>query len=521
MRLRADSYGVVEAKLLGRRVYLSSRSMTVRSGLILYWCLVLAVHSAYAPPSLSGPSFQPISASLPFRCSAGFQLNSRVRASPPALPRAARKGSAFPGAVPVHSSGAVPPRRRPKPLSSSRAKTAGLAIHPDQWVKAQIDAFVKSARAAYEKDGAQSAYERVLDGIVRTIRQRKLSEDPDSRRRYREFLEYISAASIDRQPDHELGFLVPDRQYFADTRQYVEIPEFLLNQDFLRSVSRDESLDRAKAFLRELNRSRQASDQLIYFSYHSRHLGTPDNDDSYRRLLIVVPGNVEKRIPEKWVQFGVSDPGVRTRTRNVSVLSAVVDSDGTYVPYFKDYYRTYTRDGSIRIGGRWELGFGDDNCAKCHKSGILPIFPVAGSVKQDELPAVETVNERFRSYGSPRFDKYLDPASLGPGLGSATEESRSRRFGQAFGQTAAGSSMSCSVCHQPAGLGSLTWPMDRILISSYVKGGQMPFGSTLTGAQRSELYAKLIQEYFSIDEQNPGILKSWLLGKPLSSSELR
>jgi len=55
--------------------------------------------------------------------------------------------------------------------------------------------------------------------------------------------------------------------------------------------------------------------------------------------------------------------------------------------------------------------------------------------------------------------------------------------------------------------------MDRVLIRSYVKGGQMPFGSTLTAAQRSDLYDKLIQEYFSIDEQNPGILKSWLLGK--------
>jgi hypothetical protein len=306
---------------------------------------------------------------------------------------------------------------------------------------------------------------------------------------------------------------MPDKQYFEDTRQYVQIPEFLLNQEFLRSVSRFESLARAKDFLRELNRARPAWDQLIFFSYQSRHLGTPDNDDSYRRLLIVVPGNSQKGIPEKWVQFGVTDPGVRTRTRNLSVVSAVVSSDGTYAPYFKDYYRTYARDGSIRIAGRWELGFGDDNCAKCHKSGILPIFPVDGSVAPGEAQAVETVNERFRSYGSPRFDKYLDPARLGPGLGSATESSRSRRFGEAFGQTAAGNSMTCSACHQPAGLGSLTWPMDRILISSYVKGGQMPFGSTLTAAQRSELYERLIQEYFSIDDQNPGILKSWLLGK--------
>jgi hypothetical protein len=353
----------------------------------------------------------------------------------------------------------------------------------------------------------------VLIRIVQTIQSRKLAEDSAFAARFPEFLDYVGAASIDLQSDHELGFLVPDQQYFAETRRYVQIPEFLINQDFLRWVSRSESLDRAKAFLRELNQTRGSADQLIFFSYKSRHLGTPDNDDSYRRLLIVVPGNAEKGVPEKWVQFGVTDPGERTRTRNVSVVSAVPGTDGTFNAYFKDYYRTYAKDGSIKIAGRWELGFGDDNCAKCHKSGILPIFPVAGSVVASEQPAVEAVNERFRSYGTPRFDKYLDPTKLGPGLGSGDDASRSRRFGESFAGTAPSSAMTCSACHQTAGLGPLNWPMDRILISSYVKGGQMPFGSSLTTSQRGELYEKLLQEYFSIDEQNPGILKSWLLGK--------
>jgi hypothetical protein len=377
----------------------------------------------------------------------------------------------------------------------------------------QVNALVRAAWAAFESDGAQQAYERVLDRIILTMRQRKLFQDQTFVGRYPEFVEYVKTASIDRGPDHELGFLVPDKQYFAETRPYVEIPEFLMDQRFLRDASRYESLDRAKAFLRELNSTRAPDDQLIFFSYKSRHLGTPDNDDSYRRLLIVVPGNPEKGIPEKWVQFGVTDPRVRTRTRNVSVVSAVIGSDGTFNSYFKDYYRTYKRDGSISIAGRWEQGFGDDNCARCHKSGILPIFPVAGSVSSDEQKSVEAVNERFRSYGSPRFDKYLDETKLGPGLSSATDESRNRRFGTGFESTVVGSAMSCSSCHQLAGLGALNWPMDQVLISSYVKGGQMPFGSSLSPAQRAELYDKLIQEYFSIDDANPGILKSWLLGK--------
>jgi hypothetical protein len=55
--------------------------------------------------------------------------------------------------------------------------------------------------------------------------------------------------------------------------------------------------------------------------------------------------------------------------------------------------------------------------------------------------------------------------------------------------------------------------MDQAVISSYVKGGQMPFGYKLQDSKREELYERLIQEYFATDDANPGILKSWLLGR--------
>jgi hypothetical protein len=244
------------------------------------------------------------------------------------------------------------------------APYARLQSYPDAWVKAKVDALVRTAHAAYDNDEAIPAYQRVLNSIAAAIRQRKLSEDEDFASRYREFVEYIQAASLDQQPGHQLGFIVPDKQYFAETRQYVQIPEFLMNQSFLRLVSRYETLDQAKSFLRLLNSTRAPDDQLLFFSYQSRHLGTPDNDDSYRRLLIVVPGNAATGIPEKWVQFGVTDPKARTRIRNLSVISAMVGSDGTFNTYFKDFYRTYHRDGSISIKGRLELGYGDDNCAR-------------------------------------------------------------------------------------------------------------------------------------------------------------
>lgn len=397
--------------------------------------------------------------------------------------------------------------------TANASPCARLKVHADAWVAARVNALVLAARGAYESGNALPAYGRVLDGIGNTIRQCKLSEDRAFISRYRVFVEYVEAASFDRQADHGLGFLVPDKQYFSETRQFVEIPDFLLTQTFLRSVSRYETLDRAKSFLHQLNATRDPSEQLIFFSYKSRHLGTPDNHSSYRRLLIVVPGNAANGTPDKWVQFGVPDPGARAPVRNVSVVSAVAGSDGTFDAYLKDFYRTYGRDSEISVKGRWELGEGSANCARCHKSGILPIFPVQGSVLNAEQQALQAVNERFLTYGSPRFGGYLDQRKLGPGLSSASLDDRRQRFGERFAETPLAKAMVCSSCHNSTRLGALNWPMDKILISSYVNGGQMPMGHQLKVSDRRDLYAKLIQEYFAIDKNNPGILKSWLLGR--------
>src|ERR1041385_87399 len=236
---------------------------------------------------------------------------------------------------------------------------------PDPWVLKQVDRFVSAARAAYESpDEIDPAYKKLLAEIAKTIEERRRSGEDEILNRSRQFVDYIEAASLDLKSDHQLGFNVTDKQYFAETRSCVEIPQFLLNQHFLRWASRSETLDKAKAFLASQNSTRGPSDQLIFFSYESRHLGTPDNDKSYRRLLIVVPGDADQGIPEKWVQFGVTDPGKRPLIRNVSVVSALLNSDGTFDAYFKDYFRTYARDGPIQIKGRWELGEGADNCAE-------------------------------------------------------------------------------------------------------------------------------------------------------------
>src|SRR5437868_8300096 len=119
--------------------------------------------------------------------------------------------------------------------------------------------------------------------------------------RYPEFGGYVKALSLATLDDHELGFNGSDEVYFAETQKYVTIPDFLLTRQFLKTVTRFETLSQAKALLREMNKSRSPDEQLIFFSYESRHLGTPDNNNSFRRLLIVVPGNPAQHIAEKWV----------------------------------------------------------------------------------------------------------------------------------------------------------------------------------------------------------------------------
>ena len=380
----------------------------------------------------------------------------------------------------------------------------------DAWVVERADRLVSAARVAYENPRQASAYKKLLAQTAKDIEQRRRSGDQEFLSRYRQFVEYIEAASLVLKPDHQLGFNVTDKQYFSETHKYVQIPEFLLDQKFLRWTSRYETLDEAKGFLASLNATREQSDQLIFFSYRSRHLGTPDNDNSYRRLLIVVPGDADHGIPEKWVQFGVTDPGKKVLVRNVSVVSALLNSDGTFNAYFKDYFRTYRRASPIQIKGRWELGNGADNCAKCHKTGVLPIFPADGSVPTAEKQSLEDANSRFRSYGAPRFDKYLDQTKFGPGLAAANPAIRAQRFGEARHGSVVADAMTCARCHQDQKLGALNWPMNRTIIKSFVTSGQMPPGHDLNEREREELDKNLVDEYFATD--SPGILKSWLVG---------
>src|SRR5437899_2568809 len=110
-------------------------------------------------------------------------------------------------------------------LEVSAATCNHIESRPEEWVRASVDALVRTARGAYENDSGQKAYQHTVDTIVATIGRCRLDQEQSFISRYREFVDYFSVVSLDRQSDHELGFNVPDKQYFAETRGYVEIPE--------------------------------------------------------------------------------------------------------------------------------------------------------------------------------------------------------------------------------------------------------------------------------------------------------
>src|SRR5690242_3619434 len=140
-------------------------------------------------------------------------------------------------------------------LAGAAAQAAPCPRTPQQstaWINRAVEDLVRSAYAAYRSESAQTRHQRVVDGLADTIQRCRLAADAELSPRYSEFFEYVKLLSIGGKDDHELGFEIPDKDYFAETSQYTTIPDFLLTPAFLRLVSRFENLPQAKSFLREL-----------------------------------------------------------------------------------------------------------------------------------------------------------------------------------------------------------------------------------------------------------------------------
>jgi hypothetical protein len=313
-----------------------------------------------------------------------------------------------------------------------------------------------------------------------------------------------------------LGFNVPDATYFRDTESLTAVPEPLRAPELLALLSEPAHVNEGIAMIEKLNEALPLEQKMIVFKYRSQHLTTPDESRVFGRVLVVVPGN-----PERWVQYGVPEAG-KPKTRNLSVVAVRKNPEGTTDIYFKDHYRMYDRD-KIYLKARFDVTGSSDNCVNCHKSGVLPVFPEPGSYKIEDEWKLAAINKRFRTYGAPGFGGYVDPISQGPGLGAndgAAASGRSDSFLQActsevsFPDRALAFShikdaMNCAKCHDGLQLGSLNYPLNRVLLHSFVEGGKMPPQNSLTTDERRGLVHCLEAEYFG---SGPASFTGWLRG---------
>lgn len=310
---------------------------------------------------------------------------------------------------------------------------------------------------------------------------------------------------------HQFGFNVEDLKYIKDTQKLTSIPRILKNQKFLNALSPPLNLDQAKHYLEITNKKLSQKDRLIYFSYISRHLGTPDNEDAFGRLLIIVPGEIEK-----WVQFGIHRNNLEVK--NVSVISVNKETHDTY---YSDNYRIRNEKNLITFKHRYFYNLEKkydtqiDRCVTCHTTGVIPIIPEKNSVSKKEIPQLIKANNRFLSYMPPKFGGYISELRSGPVLGKIKETNQRmtllRRCAPKVSldiKKKIASSMNCATCHNNKALGSFYFPFKKIMLHEAIINGNMPPAksylsrdtvqdtSSLSKFERKTIYECLIEEYF-------------------------
>jgi hypothetical protein len=271
--------------------------------------------------------------------------------------------------------------------------------------------------------------------------------------------------------------------------------------------------------------------------------------------LIFVPGPVFDR----WIQLGRRLPGEEYRNRpNIESMLVVQKQDAQGRPLakpkvrFVDYWRQYSDKSPSQSfyssGPPSETGTkinltprlavngaaGGENCYQCHKSGVLPFNPEAGSVTSPkDLELVKSFNSRIASYGAPDLDGAVDTDAYGPPMGPP-DRTRSDEFLDSCSMLAKSptkaksyekirNAMNCAMCHDGQQMGALNYPFGRnmyeMLLKSYViDTGKMPPGhSDLTSDERKGLANCLSREYYGAPfDKTPttGLFQDWIANKP-------
>ena len=413
-------------------------------------------------------------------------------------------------------------------LASLNAAYAACPTTAQEWLQARdesakkivADSLKSTAGSAVFASANVSGMAKLLSDCL-TDAQPLFQDSQDLQAGMQNIIRFTEARKNEGRPGWQLGFNVPDAQYFAETADWTAVPDDLKTQPILRAFSDPQTVAHGLELLEQLNATYPEERKMIFFQYRSQHLTTPDASRVFGRIFVYYPGN-----PEKWIQYGVPEQGL-PRTQNLSVVSIKTEPDGRQNVYFKDHFRMYDKE-EIYLKDRFAVNGQSDNCTSCHKSGILPIFPAPGSFSIADGEKIAAVNAIFRKYKPAAFGGYLNPDHLGPGLGMTAKKIVDARTDEFLSQCTQGlqlpdqatsftkirRAMNCSGCHNNQRFGDLNFPVNRSLVRSYVTAGLMPpvSGASLTSPEREGLIRCLEDEYFGRSEGSSKILLQWLTG---------
>lgn len=351
---------------------------------------------------------------------------------------------------------------------------------------------------------------------------------------------FTQAASIVTNNDHQFGFSITDQAYLDQSRPYIEVPELLRSQEFLQKISDPTRYYQAYQMIEEENKQRPFQEQWVVLPYKSHFLTSPDNT-TYGRFFIHIPGD-----PILWLQFAIATPDMMPNPPTIHSMSLVaVKPTGQpvnkYQFFWVDYWRIYS--DTIQLPTRYEAGQGTANCYYCHKTAVIPVYPLEEyTFDQSGTMVVKTegagdipryLNNLIENYGPPYFADWLDPAAYGPPLGPFEQE-RTDAFLEKCTQPWKVShdsfddiraSMNCSKCHDSTLLGPINYPQaveidldvnvltetnqSMPLAQVYIEQGWMPPDNNLTPPQRQALANCLMTEYYDFDSKT-GLLVDWL-----------
>lgn len=329
---------------------------------------------------------------------------------------------------------------------------------------------------------------------------------------------------------HSMRFATSDSQYLKKIPSHARnLPDELTKQDFLRSLDLhlESNGQMAINYLVKLNESRSPDEQIRYFIFDSQFLPTADASASYKRLFVYFPAETV----DKFIQFGLHNDIGATYSNTISMIAVeklnpeTSEQHSTPIAWFKDFWRL--RDQSIiSISTRLKESGQLESCYGCHSSALLKVLPDRASFDSERFEEQLTaVNNKIDLFKNAQIAE-VSPDNFGPALGPLNNEGRTDSL---FTQCASGladesiakvnSAMNCSQCHNDTFRKALRYPMaqqsqidrDSIMKVLIEDEKSMPPATDLSDEERKALTRCLVEEYFSYNYEEKGLLEKWFL----------